>query len=318
MFWAPGGVRKAYQRGPSGDFVKLCTYDAGAGPRTGLVRNQMVVDLHAADPGVPQEMKALVAGGNAMLERIRGQASACTDRALLARLADVKLLPPVTKPGRYLDFYSFEQHVKTARAKRGLEVVPEWYQHPTYYNGNPYSFVGPEGRVVFPAGETQRDYELELAVVIGRPARDIQATEWASYVAGYTILNDWSSRAIQMSYAKIGMGPSAGKDFATGIGPWIVTQDECPEPAKIEMAARVNGKEWSRGFFGATRYDWGAMLSFATKGADLLPGDVVGSGTFGGGCGYELDRFLQPGDAVEMDLIYEAKVLGSLRQRVAG
>lgn len=297
--------------------MKLCTFDAGEGPRAGLVRNQMVVDLHRMDAAVPAETKALLAGGPAMLERVRGQADACTDRSLLHRLADVHLLPPIDAPGRYLDFYSFEQHVKTARAKRGLDVVPEWYEHPTYYNGNPYSLVGDGADVAFPAGETQRDYEMELAVIIGRPVRDLDPSDWHSAIAGYTLLNDWSSRKIQMSYAKIGMGPSAGKDFATGLGPWIVTTDECPDPARIELAAKVNGEEWSRGLFGATRYDWGAMLAFATRKADLRPGDVVGSGTFGGGCGYELDRFLQPGDVVELQMAYEGKLLGTLRNRVA-
>lgn len=301
--------------------MKLCTFDAGQGPRTGLVRNQMVVDLAKMDPAVPAEMKALLAAGPALRERVRGQADACTDKSLLHRLSEVRLLPPVIAPGRYLDFYSFEQHVKTARAKRNLEVVPEWYDHPTYYNGNPYSLLGHDADVTFPAGETQRDYEMELAVVVGKPIRNLDAKDpkaWLDAIAGYTILNDWSSRRIQMSYAKIGMGPSAGKDFATGLGPWIVTPDECPDPGRIELVTRVAGTEWSRGLFGASRYDWAQMLAFATRaGAELRPGDVVGSGTYGGGCGYELDKFLSPGDVVEMEMRYEGKSLGTLRNKVA-
>lgn len=301
--------------------MKLCTFQAPGQPaRIGVVRNQMVLDLAKADPSLPHTMKDLLAAGPEAMARVRGYESSCSDKSLFWRLGEVQLLPPVVAPGRYLDFYSFEQHVKTARAKRGLEVVPEWYEHPTYYNGNPYSLLGHEAPVHFPAGETQRDYEMELAVVLARPVRDLDATDQAavtSAIAGYTILNDWSSRRIQMSYAKIGMGPSAGKDFATGLGPWLVTPDECPDPARIELATRVNGQEWSRGLFGASRYDWGQMLAFATRKADLRPGDVVGSGTYGGGCGYELDRFLQPGDVVEMELRYEGKTLGVLRNTVA-
>lgn len=296
--------------------MKLCTFDPGTGARTGVVRNQMVVDLNKADPGIPADMRLLLAAGPGMMERVRGHEASCTDPSLLHRLREVRLLAPVLRPGRYLDFYSFEQHVKTARAKRGLDVVPEWYENPTYYNGNPYSLLGPEAPVRFPAGETKRDYEMELAVVVGRPIRDLAEGDWQGAVAGYTILNDWSSREIQMRYARIGMGPSAGKDFATGLGPWIVTPDECPDPNRIELATRVNGQQWSRGLFGAARYGWGAMLAFATRSADLLPGDVVGSGTYGGGCGYELDRFLQPGDVVEMEMLYEGRSLGTIRNRV--
>ncbi|HET6398692.1 MAG TPA: fumarylacetoacetate hydrolase family protein [Candidatus Thermoplasmatota archaeon] len=297
--------------------MRLCTFDAGEGPRAGAVRGQgTILDLNKADPSIPSDLNAVLAGGEAMMEKVRQFEASCSMPSVLRKLAEVRLLPPV-RPTRYLDFYSFEQHVKTARAKRNLEVVPEWYDHPTYYNGNPYSMVGPDGEVRFPPGETQRDYELELAVVIGKPIRDATPEQAVDAIAGFTCLNDWSARRIQMAYAKIGMGPSAGKDFATGLGPWIVTRDEVPDVGAIEMVATVNGEEWSRGLMRDARYDWGQMLAFATRGAELRPGDVVGSGTFGGGCGYELDRFLQPGDVVALTMRYGGKELGTLRQKVA-
>jgi fumarylacetoacetate (FAA) hydrolase len=297
--------------------VKLCTFDAGAGPRTGLVRNRFLADLHRLDPAVPADMKALLSGGEETLARAAGLAEACTDRSQLLRLEEVRLLPPVPSPGRYLDFYSFEGHVKKARARRGLEVVPEWYQQPTYYNGNPYAFVGHGAPVRYPKDETERDYEMELAVVIGRPVADLGAEDWRSAVAGFTILNDCSARQRQMGYAKVGMGPAYGKDFGKAVGPWIVTPDECPDPARIELTCKVNGEEWSRGRFGQAHYGWGEMLAFATRDQQLRPGDLVGSGTFPDGCGYELGRFLQPGDVVEMEMLYEGRSLGVLRNGVS-
>lgn len=297
--------------------MKLCTFDAGDGPRTGLVRNRFLTDLHALDPAVPADMKSLLSGGPETMARVAGLADACVDKTQLRRVEEVRLLPPVPTPGRYLDFYSFEGHVKQARARRGLEVVPEWYEHPTYYNGNPYAFAGHGTAVQYPADESERDYEMELAVVIGRPVRDLDAGDWRSAVAGFTLLNDCSARSRQMGYVKVGMGPAYGKDFGKALGPWIVTPDECPDPARIELTAKVNGQEWSRGVFGQAHYDWGAMLAFATRDQDLRPGDVVGSGTFPNGCGYELGRFLQPGDVVELEMLYEGRSLGVLRNGVA-
>ena len=274
------------------------------------------MDLHAADPSVPADMKGLLVRWDEVAPRLAGLADACTDRRLLHRLDEVQLLPPVPEPGRYLDFISFEGHVKASRARRGLDMPKEWYQNPTYYNGNPYSFVGHSGTVRYPVGEKERDYELELAVVVRRAVRDLKPEAWRDAVAGYTLLNDSSARGLQFPYAKVGMGPAYGKDFGKALGPWIVTLDECPDPARIELVARINGKEWSRGRF-EPHYDWGAMLAFATQGQELRPGDVVGAGTLPGGCGYEQGRFLEPGDTVEMEMLYEGKALGTLTTKVA-
>jgi fumarylacetoacetate (FAA) hydrolase len=297
--------------------VKLCTFDAGAGPRAGLVRNRFLSDLNRLDPSLPPDLKAILAGGEAAMARVAGVSDACVDKSQLHRVEEVRLLPPILAPGRYLDFYSFEGHVKKARARRGLDIVPEWYLTPTYYNGNPYAFVGHGNAVRYPADETERDYEMELAVVIGRPVIDLKPEDWLSAIAGFTILNDCSARRRQMGHSKVGMGPSYGKDFGKAIGPWIVTPDECPDPARIELTTKVDGQEWSRGRFGQAHYDWGAMLAFATKDQELRPGDVVGSGTFPDGCGYELGRFLQPGNVVEMEMLYEGRSLGVLRNEVA-
>ena len=292
--------------------MRLCTFDAGAGPRAGVVRNRFLLDVHAADPGLPADLKELLARPDGVA-RLAGLAESCADRSVLRRVDEVRLLPPVPTPGRYLDFMAFEGHVKASRARRDLPVPPEWYERPTYYNGNPYSFVGDGAEVAYPPGETQRDYEMELAVVVGRRVRDLDPADWQGAVAGYAILNDCSARARQFAATPVGLGPAPGKDFATALGPWIVTPDECPDPARITLAATVNGVEWSRGTFGQARFGWGEILAAATAGQELRPGDVVGSGTFPGGSAYEQGKSLSPGDMVAMTMSYEGRGLGTLR-----
>lgn len=227
--------------------------------------------------------------------------------------ADVTLLSPVIGSGAMLDFYTFEQHVKTCRAKRGLDVIDEWYQYPVYYNGNPRAFQGHGSRVHFPPKEDRRDYELELAIVIGKEGRDIPEDQAHDYIAGYTIMNDWSARSIQRETMKVGLGPSKGKDFATSLGPYLVTPEEVLDPRNLTMVARVNGEEWSRGNSGSSHYTFSQMIAFASEGVTLYPGDVLGSGTVGTGCGLELDKFLNPGDVVELEIEH----LGVLRNTVA-
>ncbi len=226
---------------------------------------------------------------------------------------DVRLCAPILRPGALLDFYTFEQHVRTCRAKRGLDVVPEWYQYPAYYNGNPRSIIGFGETVHFPVREDRKDYELELAIVIGKKGKNISREEADSYIAGYTILNDWSARSIQAQVMKIGLGPAKGKDFASSLGPCLVTPDEITDVRNLTMTARINGEEWSRGNSGDSHYTFAEMIAFASEDMMLYPGDVIGSGTVGTGCGLELDRFLQSGDVVELEIEH----IGILRNTVA-
>src|SRR5688500_2319659 len=132
--------------------LKLCTFDAGQGPRLGIVRNQMVLDLLKVAPNLPPRMKDLLRAGPEMMQRLHGYEKSCTAKEYFHRLSAVRVLPPVLTPGRYLDFYSFEGHVKAARARRGLDVAPEWYDRPTYCNGNPYAMIGDRSEVDFPVG----------------------------------------------------------------------------------------------------------------------------------------------------------------------
>ena len=218
-------------------------------------------------------------------------------------LADVNLRPPVLHPPSVRDFMAFEEHVKTTRANRGLPVPPEWYELPVFYFSNPAAIYGPGDDVPYPEGSEALDYELEIAAVIGA----------AGAVGGFTVMNDWSARDLQLKEMKVGLGPAKGKDFATSLGPVVVTVDEF-DGREAEMVARVNGDERSRGNLRDLYHSWGRILGHAARNTTLRAGDVIGSGTVGSGCILEHDdgRWLERGDIAEL----EVEGIGVLRNRV--
>jgi fumarylacetoacetate (FAA) hydrolase len=219
------------------------------------------------------------------------------------RLDEVELLPPVLHPPSVRDFYAFEQHVKTARAGRGLDMPEEWYRIPVFYFSNPAAIYGPEAEIPYPQGTEELDYELEVAAVIGADGQ----------IGGFTVMNDWSARDLQREEMQVGLGPAKGKDFATSLGPIVVTPDEFDGSAAT-MVARVNGEERSRGELGDMYHSWDAIVEHAARNTELYPGDVLGSGTVGTGCILELGdgRWLEPGDVVEL----EVEGIGVLRNRI--
>lgn len=275
------------------------------------------------EPGWPAGIRALLERDGPRLERVRAVAAAVeraghTAGAPSWSFPGARLAPPVPDPGALLDFYAFEQHVRTARARRGLDMVPEWYDYPVYYRSNQRALLGPGAEVPFPAGETRMDFELELAAVLGAPLESPTPDEAEAAIAGFALLNDWSARAIQAEVMKVGLGPAKGKDFATSLGPWLVTPDELGDLDDLELEARVNGEVWSRGRVGSMNWTWGELIAFAGEGVRFEPGDLFGSGTVGGGCGLELGRFLSPGDVVELDGGEKLGVLtGTVRQQSA-
>jgi fumarylacetoacetate (FAA) hydrolase len=219
------------------------------------------------------------------------------------RLEDVRLLPPVLHPPAVRDFYAFEQHVRTARAARGLDVPREWYEQPVFYFSNPAAIYGPEAEIPYPEGTEELDYELEVAAIVGAEGR----------IAGFTVMNDWSARDLQRAEMRVGLGPAKGKDFATSLGPIVVTVDEF-DGSGGAMVARVNGEERSRGDLSSMHHSWEAIRAHAARNTVLYPGDVLGSGTVGTGCILEHGdgRWLQPGDVVEL----EVEGIGVLRNVV--
>ena len=219
-------------------------------------------------------------------------------------LEDVRLLAPVPRPPSVRDAYAFEEHIRNAARVTGRPGVPdEWYELPVFYFSNPAAIYGPDDEILYPAGSEELDYELEVAAVIGA----------AGAVGGFTVMNDWSARDLQRKEMKIGLGPAKGKDFATSLGPIVVTPDELGD-LRLEMVARVNGEERSRGNLGDMYHSWEAILERAAANTQLVPGDVIGSGTVGTGCILEHGdgRWLQPGDVVEL----EVEGIGVLRNPV--
>jgi fumarylacetoacetate (FAA) hydrolase len=230
---------------------------------------------------------------------------------------------PLPEVSSIRDFYAFEQHVATCRRHRGLDMAPVWYEVPVFYFSNPASVVGDGVSVWAPLGSSELDFELELACVIGRKARDLPADARAlEVVAGFTIMNDWSARDLQRAEMSVGLGPSKGKDFATSLGPEVVSIDELADcyrdgRFRLEMTATVNGRVLSRGNAESMYWTWPQLLAHASRDATLRPGDVLGSGTVGTGCILELTPkvaggWLQPGDSVELAI----ERLGTLRNRI--
>ena len=263
--------------------MRLCTFEADGRSAPGRVEGERVVEL-----GAVSLTEWLAAGGEDVAEHA---------------LEEVRLLAPIRRPPSVRDFYAFERHVASARAQRGLEMAPEWYQIPVFYFSNPAAIFGPDDEIVFPRESSAWDYELEAAAVIGGDGR----------IAGFTVLNDWSARDLQKMEMAVGLGPAKGKDFATSLGPVLVTPDELGD-LRLEMVARVNGEERSRGNLSEIHWSWEQLVEHAARNTLLLPGDVLGSGTVGTGCILEHGdgRWLEPGDVVELEI----ERIGVLRNRV--
>ncbi len=226
-------------------------------------------------------------------------------------ICEVEFLAPVPRPGTFRDFYSFEEHVRRARARRGLEVPPEWYLRPVFYFSNPNSILDPGATVAPPPGSEKLDYELEIGCVIGRAGINLTLEQAADAIAGFTLLNDWSARDLQAEEVRIGLGPSKGKDFATSLGPWLVTPDElAPRRAgkgyDLTLAIRRGGAPVNEGNWKSIAWSFEEMIVHASRGARLDPGDLLGSGTVGGGCILEIGEeaaggWLRPGDRIELE-----------------
>ncbi len=300
-------------------------------------RIDMLRLLDGDDSGLNLDGAAEIA--NAVLEQIGGAIDVVSDESepdtidltgslsiggleLLLPRSEAKLLAPLPRPRSVRDFFAFEQHVATTRGHYGKPVPPAWYKYPVFFFLNHQAIIGPDDRLAMPRTE-QLDYELEVACVIGREGRDIDPDDALDHIAGFTIMNDWSARDLQREESSIGLGPSKGKDFATSLGPYLVTLDELEEFAtgdgrwRLEMTARVNGREYSRGNLADMHYTWAEIIAHASRDATLYPGDVLGSGTVGGGCILELTPeavggWLEPDDVVEL----EVTGLGTLKNRI--
>lgn len=278
--------------------------------RVGILMNDSVIDLNSASKGeLPETMADFLKNQSLYIPVVQSMLE--TKELPSINLKKIQLTAPLPNPTSFRDFVAFETHVKNATKKSGDTVAPEWYEMPIFYFSNPNAMKGPEEEVKRPSRCVRLDYELELACVIGKEGKNIKASDAEEYIFGYTILNDWSARDIQMKEMKVLLGPAKGKDFATSIGPYILTKDEL-EPYRVggrfdlEMTAKVNGEVLSKGNFKDIYYTFGDMIERASQDVTLYPGDIIGSGTVGFGClmelGSEVHRWLEPGDEVELTI----------------
>ena len=281
---------------------------------------------HATQPALVKEDRVYTLPYPHMLAVMKAGAEKAASKASKDSFAldEVKFHSPI-HPTTLRDGYAFEQHVKTANKNRGREVPEEWYQFPVFYFTNPNAVFGDEDEIPYPPYTKALDYELEVAAVIGKAGINIKAEDAPAHIFGYTIWNDWSARDIQRKEMAVGLGPAKGKDFASSFGPVIVTHEALADKAvgrpgvyDLEMVARVNGVEFSRGNFKDMYWSFGDIIARASESVMLNPGDVIGSGTVGTGCLLELTKFQGPwlnaGDVVELEI----ERLGVLRNKIKG
>ena len=242
--------------------------------------------------------------------------------------SQVEILSPIPRPVSMRDGYAFRQHVEAARRNRGVPMIPEFDHFPVFYFTNHLAVTGPGEISVQKQAMSQLDFELEVAIVIGKEGRNIPAHQADEYIFGYMIMNDWSARTLQMEEMKLNLGPAKGKDFATSLGPYLVTRDElkafaCSTPKgdqhNLKMKAYLNGKQLSEGNLRDMSFTFAQIIERASYGVTLYPGEVIGSGTVGTGCLLELNGskitdnlWVGSGDEV----VLEVDQLGTLKNTI--
>jgi fumarylacetoacetate (FAA) hydrolase len=322
--------------------MKLVTFLNNDKERLGLFVNNKVYDLkicaNEIDIKLPSKMQKFLEGSSAAMKLCKKVEKAIKSKKIKTYVKkEIKMLAPVPHPTSCRDGYAFRQHVATARRNRGVEMIPEFDQFPIFYFTNHNSIVG-EGDVYFEADHFEKlDFELECACVLNKHGRNIDVKDADSYIAGYLIMNDFSARRLQMEEMKLNLGPAKGKDFATAIGPWLVTRDELKDSKistesgdkyDLRMTATHNGKLVSDGNLKDMNWTFAEIIERASYGVDVFPGDVIGSGTCGTGCYLELNGtralqakekeeeykpvWLQAGDTIELEITG----LGKLTNRV--
>lgn len=306
--------------------VTFCTA-GGASTLGGLLDDGAALDLSVASNGVPAfaSMQSLIGAGPQAWEQARRLMTGKPGQGIV-RAGTYSLLAPLPCPPQIRDFMCFEKHVIQAfnasfrtRASRATSVEersallaqaaayrppPVWYERPLYYKANRFSISGPGDEIHWPSYSRLMDYECELACIIGIAGVDIPRDRAVDHVFGYTIFNDFSARDTQGTEMPGGLGPAKGKDFdgANAFGPCIVTADEIPDPYALDMIVRVNGVERSRGNSHDMYWKFEDLIAYVSEGETLHPGEILGSGTVGNGCGLEHLRFLEDGDLVELEI----------------
>lgn len=323
--------------------MKLVSYLTTGQTRIGILHHDRIYPLNELLqqlrlPLQPDDMTQFLKAGEPAMQSARKALQAIQQGTTASYIdyADGSLTAPVPQPASCRDGYAFRQHVEAARRNRKVPMIPEFDQYPIFYFTNHNAIQGPGDIRCMPDHFQKLDFELEVAVVIGKKGRNIRAAEADEYIAGYMIMNDMSARTLQMEEMLLNLGPAKGKDFSTVIGPWLVTPDEL-EPYRtaakpghtgnaydLAMTCRVNGVTVSNGNMKDMDWTFAEIIERCAYGADILPGDVIGSGTVGTGCFLELNgtgllhdptypvQWLQPGDTVDMEITG----LGTLSNRI--
>ena len=326
--------------------MKLVSFNQNNEERLGLSVEGNIYDMAKSGSAIslelPSKMIPFLEGGEKMMDYGRQVEASIKEGKgeLVGAESGVVLLSPVPRPVSARDAYAFRQHVAAARRNRGVDMIPEFDQFPIFYFTNPISTFGP-GNIVLEKDHFLRlDFELEVAVVIGKAGKNIPAEKADEYIAGYMIMNDFSARQLQMEEMKLNLGPAKGKDFANAFGPYLVTPDELASfkietPAgqtgdkyDLKMTAIHNGKQVSEGSVKDMTYTFAEIIERCSYGCQLVPGEVIGSGTVGTGCYLELNGtwkkeaeekgeeftpvWLEPGDTIEMDIAGLGKLVNKV------
>ena len=291
--------------------MKLVTFQSGDGPRAGVISRSTVLDAaELLGAGRPlRDVGALLESSPDALERLK-KALAGADTIKGMPLAGTRLCAPVLRPPTVRDFFAYEGHASMGGQWKLHEA---WYRLPVFYFSNPLCIYGPDEDIPFPSTTSKFDFELELAIVVGREGRNVAAKDAWNHIAGFTIMNDWSSRDLQRDEMQTNVGASKGKDAATSLGPCLVTTDELAPHIRdgrlhVNCSLTVNGVEGVTGETGPVHHDWPAMIERASRDSRIVPGDVIGSGTITGGSIGEAmrlgkpARYLKPGDVVEITI----------------
>lgn len=268
-----------------------------------LIPSDMVQFLHLGSTSyeASKKGKEFVERGLRRNEQLVGPES----EQITYRREDIRLLAPIPRPQSIRDFMGFEKHLETALKKRGKPIPKVWYEIPIYHKGNPNTVAGPDDPILWPSYTEKLDYELELGMYIGKKGMNISKKKAAEHIAGYTIFDDISARDRQMAEMEVSMGPAKGKDFNNSniMGPCLVTTDELHSKINnSKMIARINGEITCEGNSGDMYWKWEDMIEYCSQDETLYPGEFFGSGTVGGGCGAELDKWVKPGDTVELEI----------------
>jgi fumarylacetoacetate (FAA) hydrolase len=307
--------------------MKLVSYLKAGKIHLGVIVNEALFALESLNQNLPNDMIEFVQLGNDLMLQTKDQLAKIADNSLsMEPVKDFTLLAPVPRPTSCRDGYAFRQHVESARRNRGVEMIKEFDQYPIFYFTNHNAVQGPGEVYCMPDHFQQLDFELEVAIVIGKEGRNIKAKDADAYIAGFTIMNDLSARKLQMEEMLLNLGPAKGKDFSTVIGPWLVTPDELSPylvPAKqghvgnnynLSMKCWVNDKLVSEGNVKDMDWTFAEIIERCSYGVTIFPGDVIGSGTVGTGCFLELNgtgklhnpnyepQWLQANDTVKMTI----------------